>query len=97
MGQGRDQTRDPWIYSQTRICSQTLPTALRGLVTTIYMYINPYKPRVLFVGHRQNSAKPDQTRLIRISTVCLQKILLNFELNEKYHPATLKTEMDWTN
>ena len=24
MGLGRDQTRDPWICSQTRICCQTL-------------------------------------------------------------------------
>ena len=23
MGPGRDRTRDPWIYSQTRICCQT--------------------------------------------------------------------------
>ena len=23
MGLGRDQTRDPWICNQTRICSQT--------------------------------------------------------------------------
>ena len=23
MGPSRDRTRDPWIYSQTRICSQT--------------------------------------------------------------------------
>ena len=33
MGPGRDRTRDPWICSQTRICSQdTLPTVLRGPV-----------------------------------------------------------------
>ena len=30
MGPGRDRTRDPWICSQTRICSQTLPTALEA-------------------------------------------------------------------
>ena len=33
MGPGRDQTREPWICSPTRICCQTpLPTALRGPV-----------------------------------------------------------------
>ena len=32
MGPGR-VTRDPWICSQIRICSQTLPTALRGPVS----------------------------------------------------------------
>ena len=30
MGPGLDRTCDPWICSQTCICCQTLPTALRG-------------------------------------------------------------------
>ena len=29
MGPGRDQTRDSWIYSQTRIGSQTRPTEVK--------------------------------------------------------------------
>ena len=33
-------------------------------------------------------------RLIRISTVCKQTVLIEFE--KKYHPITLKTEMDWS-
>ena len=45
--------------------------------------LNPYKPSVLFVGHRQtvqNQITRRKTRLpIRFSTVCLQKFLLKFE------------------
>ena len=33
-------------------------------------------------------------RLTRVSTVCLKYVLLIFEENVKYHPTTLKTEMD---
>ena len=32
MGLGRDQTRDPWICSQTHLLPDMLPTALRGRV-----------------------------------------------------------------
>ena len=31
--------------------------------------------------------------LIRVSTICLQNVLLNLNKNEKYHPMNLKTEM----
>ena len=45
--------------------------------------INPYKPSVLFVGHRQtvqNQIRRRKTRLlIKFSTVCLQKFLLRYE------------------
>ena len=45
--------------------------------------VNPYKPSVPFVGHRQivqNQIRCRKTRrLIRFSTVCKQKFLLNFE------------------
>ena len=48
--------------------------------------VNPYKPHILFVGHRQNSADPDQTPLnaasdqgLQLSTVCLQNVLFKFE------------------
>ena len=45
--------------------------------------LNPFKPRALFVGHRQtvqNQIRRGNTRrLIRFSTVCLQNVLLKFE------------------
>ena len=44
---------------------------------------NPHKPSVLFVGHRltvQTQIRCRKTwRLIRLSTVCSQKVLLDFE------------------
>ena len=40
--------------------------------------INPYKPIVLFVGHRQTVLI--HVSLIRFSTVCLQNVLSKFEL-----------------
>ena len=44
--------------------------------------INPHKPNILFVGHRktvQSKIRPSRTRyLIRVSTVCLQNVLLKF-------------------
>ena len=46
--------------------------------------LNPYKPDVLFVGHRQTvqtQIRRHKTwRLIRVSNVFLQKVLLKFEL-----------------
>ena len=63
--------------------------------------VNPYKPSVLFVGHRKTmhaQISRSRTRhLIRVPTVCTQNVLLKFEYNENYHPSTLKTEMDWFN
>ena len=45
--------------------------------------VNPYKPSVLFVGHQQTVqnqiTRRKIRRLIRFSTVCLQKDLLKFE------------------
>ena len=47
------------------------------------MKVNPYKPSILFVGHRQtvqNQIGRRKTRcLIRFSTVSKQKFLLKFE------------------
>ena len=46
-------------------------------------YIYPYKPSVLFVGHRQTVQNQIRCRKIRhlimFSTVCKQKFLLKFE------------------
>ena len=45
--------------------------------------INPYKPSVIFVGHRQTGQTQIRRRilgrLIRVSTVCIQNVLLKFE------------------
>ena len=43
MGPGRDRTRDPWICSQLRICSQTryrLRYAARQMHDTIYILVS---------------------------------------------------------
>ena len=49
-----------------------------------FLLINPYKPSVLFVGHLQTVQnqiiRRKMRRLIRFSTVCLQKFLLKFRL-----------------
>ena len=51
-------------------------------------YFNPYKHNVFWGGGDiGNSADPDQTE-------CFIK---NLNKTEKYHPPTLKTEMDWFN
>ena len=46
-------------------------------------WINPYKPGVHFVGHRQKVQtqirRRRTRRLIRIFTICLQNIQLEFE------------------
>ena len=46
-------------------------------------FINPYKPSVIFVGHRQtvqNQIRRHRTwRLIRFCTACIQNILLKYE------------------
>ena len=48
--------------------------------------LNPYKPSVLFVGQgqtEQNQIRRRKTRrLIRLSTVCLQKSISKFGSNE---------------
>ena len=50
---------------------------------------NPYKPSVLFVGHRQTAQAQIRRHncLIRVSSVCIQYALLNLE---KYHPKPLQ-------
>ena len=46
-------------------------------------FISPYKPRILFVGRRQimqtQTRRRRTRRLIRVSTVFLQNVLLKFE------------------
>ena len=61
------------------------------------MYINPYKPSVLFVGHRQTVKnqirRRIKRRLIRFSTVYKQKfLLLNLNKNDKIPPNNHKVE-----
>ena len=51
---------------------------------TLYLnLVNPYKPSVLFVGHRQSAKTQIRRRLTRrlisFSTVCLQNSVLKFE------------------
>ena len=52
--------------------------------------INPYKPSVLIVGHRQTVQ--NQIRRRMFSTVCLPKLLLKFKINMKN--TALQLEMD---
>ena len=65
-------------------------------------FFNPFKPSVLFCRISGNSSKPDQTPQDAASDQvlhCLQAEVFFFNLNknEKYHPTTLKSEMDWSN
>ena len=61
------------VFSSTLICILTL-----DYIANMLTYINPLKPSVLFVGHRQtlqNQIRRRKTRrLIRFSTVCLKKV-----------------------
>ena len=54
---------------------------------------NLCKPGVHFVGYRQTVQTELRRRrmrcVIRVSIVCLQNALLDFNVNEKYHPITL--------
>ena len=47
------------------------------------LLFNPYKPSILFMGHRQTLQNqircPRTWRLIRFSTVCSLKLLLKFQ------------------
>ena len=59
----------------------------RVMITKLELYqktrVNPYKPSILFVGQRQTMQTQIRRRilrrLIRVSTVCLQNVLLKFE------------------
>ena len=58
--------------------------------TCICMQINPYKPSVLFVGHRKTVQTQIRHRimrcLIRIGTACLHNLQLKFgKKMKKYH------------
>ena len=41
---------------------------------------SPFTSSVLFVGHWQTVQTQTRRRLIRVSAVCIQKVLLKFEL-----------------
>ena len=58
------------------------------------IYINPYKPSIIFIGHRQTVWTKIRHFmmwcLIRIFTVCLQNFLLKFGKGQKIPPNTPK-------
>ena len=63
----------------------TLKSFITRSLSILHMnYLNPYKPSVLFVGHRQTEQtqirRRRSWRLIRFSTVCLQNVLLKFKI-----------------
>ena len=66
------------------------------MIVSLPFEVNAYKPSILFLGHRQTTQteirrrRMRMHRLIRVSTVCLQNVLLKFEKNGKYGPTTLK-------
>ena len=67
----------------------------------IKKFFYPYKPSVLFMG-QTNSVDPDQTSHNVTSDQGINSFAyrISFEFlnkNEKYHTATLKMEMDWSN
>ena len=67
MGPGRDQTRNPWICSQTRICSQThyrLSYAARQILLVSY-YTLSWKNAKVKKGASSFLWNP--TKLIRLS------------------------------
>ena len=49
-----------------------------------FCHVNPFKPSILFMGHWQtveNQIRCHRTQhLIRLSSICLQKVLLKFEI-----------------
>ena len=63
-------------------------------------YSHTSKHTSLFVGHSQTETVQTQIRchgmqyLIRFFTVYSQSIILKFKQIRKYHPTTLKLEMD---
>ena len=62
-------------------------------------WLNPFKPSVLFVGHRQTAQTQIRRhitwRLIRVSTVCKQKFFYKLNRNEKDHPSNMQMWTDW--
>ena len=62
-------------------------------LSTQNIYFNPYKPRVFFVGHRQNTADPDQTPQNAASDQGLHSFLAgcSFKILEKTKINTVKT------
>ena len=60
--------------------------------------LNPHKPSVLYMGHRKTVQtqirRRRMGRLIRVSTVCSYKVLLDWNKNEKNHPTPQKFQID---
>ena len=60
-------------------CSHVLAINFIHILEIHILAINPYKPIVLFVGHRQTvqtqTSRRKKRRLIRVSTVYVQNIL----------------------
>ena len=76
-----------WISPGNAIITDPRPihgtVRKRHRAQTVTMQLNPYKPSVLFVAHRQivqNQTRRRKTRrLIRFLTVCLHKFILKCE------------------
>ena len=70
-----------------------------SLMLLMKITVNPYKPSVPFLGHRQTVQTQIRCRrtrhLIRVYTVCLQEILLKMKSKyKKMHQTPLNSEMD---
>ena len=80
-----------------------LRKVLQNMSSVVFMIsalmVNPYKPCILFVGHRQTVQTKIRCHqmplLIKVSNVCLQNVLLKFEKNENYHLTITTFKMDW--
>ena len=82
----------PRIWHNMTALTSVRPYQLKNALTSelkvkgntfIIIYVNPYKPSVLLVGHRQTAQTKIKwrrtRRLIRVPTICLQNSLLKFE------------------
>ena len=77
MGLGRDQPRNPWIYSQTRICSQAsyrLHYAAHWSVVATFLYIFTYFKRYTKVFVLTNVCEP-KTFYQNYDKTCLKRPL----------------------
>ena len=54
-------------------------TSLQLFVVILFGVINPCTPNVLFVGPYKTVQAQIRRRMIRLSTACLQNVLLKFE------------------
>ena len=99
-----------WIQIRTDVLSVLIwvQTVCKGNnvsaapnVAAIKERLNPYKPTVLFVGHRQTVQT--QIRCLTNATsnqsqqFAYRMLYYNLNENEKYLPTTIETKMDWSN